>query len=525
MAAFLWILGLVLVGVTTRWLLEHSSRRGIAGWRLVIPFMASAYVREYWEDVRWVALARIAGATFILLGVGIVLARHPLLLTQPSLLWEVGEQGAAGNTQADIERYILAQKQVIQATKSKRDRTLSGQINGRPFLYTRAALVNNMLDIRQGNEFLPELEVRIMMEIDTRGINERREFYIKPSDKNAPEVFVTWKNDDGGVQTKIIKREYSLQLALAPRAKGRLSATMLLILPGEPLSYLTGDFVVETNHLRYKGDNVDIAFDHPDTLEYVTLQYLGGLYSRKAVQQVEVQSTNMQLMQRMGTATATVLLSDNQLEAHNLELERMDFGWQVKPGSDKITVLRQGGEALKAQAAPEPIYITLEDLPVYYGERVVITRRDGGEEEAIMRGLSKRGLLVEEKISAGSVEFHIEPDTIRKITLRNGQALLWQQDKVKAAMSEEAQPAQTDAAPAAVTDEPEELDALSDFAQFADLRGQQVTVTGKDGSQRTGRLDGLATNQLTLTVTMGAGAVQFFYKPDDVASVEPLKNP
>lgn len=525
MTAFLWIFGLVVVGLTTRWLLEHSAKRGVAGWRLIIPFMASAYIREYWEDVRWVALARIAGATFVLMGVGVALAKHPVLLSQPWLLWQVNEQSASGNTQVDVERYLMAQKQVIQATKLKRDRTLSGQINGRPFYYTRASLVNNMLDVRQGSEFFPELEVRVMLDIDPRGIESRQEFYIKPSDKNPPEVFVTWRNDDGGIQTRIVKREYSLQLALAPRAKGRLSATMQLILPGEPLSYLSGDFVLETNHLRYKGDDVDITFDHTDTLEYVALQYLNGLYSRKAVQQVEIQSSQMNLHQKSGTAIATVLLSDNQLEEHRLELERMDFGWQVKPGSNKVTVLRQGGEALKASAAPEPIYITLEDLPLYYGERVVLTRVDGGKEEAIMRGLGRRGLLVEEKISAGSVEFHIDPDSITQITLRNGQPLLWKKDQEQEtglALQENDQPA---AAKPKVAEKPEEpeLDELSDFAQFADLKGHQVKVVAKDGKERVGRLDGLATNQLTLTVSMGAGAVQFFYKPEDVESVEPLK--
>jgi hypothetical protein len=560
MVAALLMLGVTLLGVTTLWMIEHATHRGFGGWRLLVPLAAGQYIREYWDDVHWIAMARVFGGVLVALGIGVAIAQNPALLSQPSLAWQgTTNSPTYGSTEAGVSEFLEMEHKALLAMGNGNDHDLSGKLHGKPFAYQRVELIDGVLDVRQGTDFLPTMDVRILVNLDPSGMTDRRSFYVQPTDTNPPEVYLSWQGKNGQMETRIIKHGYSLELQLAPLTAYRLNGYMQLILPGKPESYLSGNFIAETNNLRYINGAVDIGYDDPDTLKYVARDYLSGQFRQGAVRNIVLSDTAMDVDNGTGSVTARVLLSNDQLEEHQLKLQRDDLGWQVVPGSDQITVLRQASTpdasassnvSAAAPKIPAPRSVSPSDLVAYRGNTVTLTRADGSTESGIIRGYDKHGLQVEEQIGGGSVQYHLDVATITRIVLSNGQILLLpagqKQDQEKAATvmppvsapRTENEPAQVSAAaqtsdtsapsgkassvPATAT--PQASSKATGFAAYQKWLNHEVVIVGADGRSRSGTLSGVAPSQLTLTVTMGAGSMQFFYKPDDVQSVSPLKN-
>lgn len=543
MVTLLMMSGITLLGVATIWLIEHANQRGVAGWRLLVPFGAGTYVREYWQDVRWFALARVLGVVCILSGVGVTIARDPGLLTDPGKMWRSGNDGVTqGSTEAGMDEFLALKQQAGLALRGDDKRKLAGKVHGKAFSYQRVELLGGVLEAREGPDFLPLLDVRVLIDLDPTGMTDRRSFYVQPTDRNPPEVYVSWQDKDGVLQTRIVKRGYSMELQLAPLDEYRLTGYLQLILPGQPATFLSGNFVAMTNHLRYVGGNVDITYDDPDTLGYVARDYLQSLYQDGVVRSVVIDQVSMDLDADKGTAVARVRLSNEQLEEHRLELQRDDMGWQVVSGSDRNTVLQAGVEAVPARdvaapatKTPPPRHVAPEDLASLTGNQVTLLRSDGSTETGIIRGVDHRGLQIEEQIAGGSAQFYRDPAIIREVRLSGGQVLLLD---VPAAVVADASAAGDASAPGAVpaatgdsgpataaTDDAAAPAAESaELARYKPLLNKQVSITGTDGRVRQGMLSGVAAEQLTLTVPMGAGSMQFYYKPSELQSVTPLKN-
>lgn len=545
MVILLMMTGITLLGVTTIWLIEHANQRGVAGWRLLLPFGAGSYVREYWQDVRWFALARVLGAVMVLTGAGVYLAQNPQLLTDPDQFWKTNDVVATeGSTQAGVSEFLVLKQQAALAIRGDDKRQLSGKVHGQPFVYERVELVGGVLDMREGTNFLPLREVRVLIDLDPTGMTERRSFYVQPTDQNPPQVFVSWQDKAGALQTQIVKRGYSMELQLAPLDDYRLNGYVQLILPGQPASFLAGNFVAMTNHLRFVKGNVDITYDDPDTLRYVTRDYLKSQYQQGALRSVLVDDVSMDLDSGKGTATARVRLSNDQLEEHQLALQRDDMGWQVVSGSDQSKVLQAGVEVVPAQdevtpsKAPLPKRIAPEDLVNLVGTSVTLVRSDGSIESGVVRGFDHRGLQIEEQMAGGSVQFRLEPSTIREIRLAGGRVLVLDQAQMQSAtVSSDAAatlPVQAEQQAAAAKEKDvvasgtgTDVQASPDSAELARYKqwlNKPVSITGTDGRVRQGLLSGVSSEQLTLTVAMGAGSVQFYYKPSELLSVAPLKN-
>lgn len=559
MVAVLLMTGITLLGVATIWMIEHASHRGVAGWRLLLPFCAGEYIRSYWEDVRWFALARVLGLALMAAGVGVAVAKNPALLSQPSLIWQsTTSQVSEGSTEAGVSEFMATKEKALLAMRGDDKRDLSGLLHGQPFSYQRVELIGGVLNAREGKDFVPDLEVRILINLDPTGMTDRRSFYVQPTDRNPPRVFLSWRDAKGELQTRIIKHGYSLELQLAPLTEYRLNGFMQLVLPGQPDSYLSGNFIAETNHLRYSNGQVDIAYDDPDTLKYVARDYLLSRYRPEAVRSAVVENVNMDTDNSQGSASVRMLLSNDQLEVHQLKLQRGEFGWQVVSGSDQSTILRAGkvvddtvAVATQTPSLP-PKHIKPEELASQVGQTVTLTRTDGSTEVGVIQSFGKRGLQVEEQVNAGSVQYNLDPATISSVTLSSGQVLVLpagQQPSSEAAATQaatastdtatetQAPVAQPDAASttapvaaagatsapaAAASATPAPVSATAnDFSRYRALQGKQVTVVGVDGKQRQGTLSAVVPEQLTLTVSMGAGSMQFFYKPGEVKSVTP----
>ncbi len=547
MVGVLLIVGITLVVVTTIWMIEHASHRGVAGWRLLFPFLTGDYIHQYWSDIRWVAMARVLGFVCIILGFAVAIANNPKLLNQPALFWQPDtSQATRGNTQAGMTQFMETKQKALLVMRQDQDRDLSGQLHGKRFVYQKATLIDGVLSARQGDGFLPSLEVRILINIEPSGLTRTRSFYVQPTDQHPPVVYLSWQDDNGRLQTRIIKSGYSLELQLAPRSEYRLNGFMQLILPGKLDNFLSGNFIIDTSHLRYIDGQVDTTFNHPDTLKYLARQYLLGHLPKGAVVSIVVDQVTMDASHNKGKARARVLLSNQQLEEHYLTLRPDDFGWHVNADSDRTVVLREASAANQADTTNvgqflPPVQIEASALMQYVNQTVTLVKRDGSKKSAVIEGLDKHGLLVADNVSAGSVKYHIAIDQLAKVLLSNGQVLVLHQTTPVAPAEEVATPSQTPEAPTTPAVSPTQAppaekanqqakpetttqDKLG-LLQYKPLLGQVVTVVGIKGERHQGILSDVVAEQLTLTVSMGAGSMQYFYRPGEIQSLTPLKSP
>jgi hypothetical protein len=75
--------------------------------------------------------------------------------------------------------------------------------------------------------------------------------------------------------------------------------------------------------------------------------------------------------------------------------------------------------------------------------------------------------------------------------------------------------------PVVLTDEAEL--AAKKLAEYSALVGREVTINSSDTRTRTGILSEVSKRQLTLSVRVGAGSLEYFYAPADVVSLTEVK--
>lgn len=535
MAGTLLIIGLTLFLMGSFMLASDAHQRGRSPLIFVLPFAGASYIRHYWSDVWLSALMRVAGMGLLVLAFAVALGRDPAVMEHPKRLFGGSPAVTAmvGSKQPQMNTFANSEAAVLLAIRSDANPKLSGRLYGRPFVYDAARLIDGVLTVQQGEGFIPELEARLLLDLDAATIgNTRRTLYVRPGDSNAPELQISWTSQEGGqLNTRILRGGYSMELQLVRRDRETLSGFLQVILPDPDRSHLSGEFLVRTNFLRYIGERVDLTFDHTDTVEYVARQYLETQFPENLLADIRFRNTRMMFSESSGSTTAEVSLANGQIEERRLLLDRADIGWAVRPGSMETRILQVAGSnnvrllspaALSAprssgqplvQDVPDPIAMSFAALDTLTGQEVVVFQRDGRRREGLVRGVRRERLLVESMVGAGLVELRFAEQELSHLQLANGQRV-----DIGDQVASHSQDTETehDADSAAVVDEPTEPSAL---APYLGWQGRTVTVTGRDTRVRTGVVTAISARQLTLTVRVGAGTLEYFYSPADIDSI------
>lgn len=558
MAGTLLIIGLTLFFLGSLALAREASARGHSWVLLLVPFASARYVQNNWSDVWLAAMTRVLGVAMVLVAAGIAIARDPLVLEEPGRLFGVqARPEVAGSKLADMNSFVNSAEAIQIAIRNDENENLSGRIHGQDFLYDRVEVIDGILTARQGSGFLPDLELRILLDRDFTGLESREKIYVQPGESEPPVVHLSWKDQEGKLQTEIVRSGYQMELQLAPLTDHQLSGFLQIILPDARQSFLSGEFVAYTNRLRYMGDRVDLTYNHEDTLKYVAEQYLHTQYPEGAIKQVIFSNTRMRLSRDEGSTSATVTLASGRIERRDIPLERSDIGWAVRPSGVEITVVREGGEMIGALTEPEadkpddgadeePTEQPVEERQVefsaladYLGLAVVTQRTDGKRQEGVLREVDDKRVVVEASLGGGTVRYQVKREELTRVEVPARHLVLLVEKpaaEVGAGMPETAPepspeaPAETATAPAAGTEAspgpareeeapPEEAAAAAPGP--AELVGRTVRVTDNTGRTRTGLLKSVAEDgRVTLTVRMGAGSVDYYYRPGEIRSVE-----
>ena len=552
MAGTLLIIGITFFLVGTLVLAQDASDRGRSWLVVALPFTGFAYARHHWENVRAAVLLRVLGGLLIFFGVGVFIAQRPEMLTHSVFVTSKSDGQSLKGSKDFSAGQMAASSAVLLTNAIERDGTeLAGNLSGTPFNYTRVQLIQGVLSMQQGKSFIPDIEVRILVDLDATQITKREDVFVRPGDAQAPEVQVSVLQDgDNLPQTKIYTSGYSMELQLAPIDKNQLKGYLQLVLPGEPASYVAGDFVAYTNNLRYRNGRIDLTHDDEDTLEYVASQYVQSQYPPGLIANIEYSNTVMRLSRKSGSTVARVFLSNGRVEDKLLQLERADIGWALRPGGVETRVVQKesntnfvrASATEKAVVEEPPLVLSFAELGSLADQRVVIKLKSGEVRDGKVIELRRNLLQIESQVGSGLVRFSITESEIASMKLATGRAIsLSAVPTADGAIDAQEPPvtpvpAETDTAaapPPASESTPEPAPIENDSAaanteaikpaasgnSYANLIGKNVVIVTKDGKSRAGVLQAVDEKKIKLGVRLGSGTLEYFYAPSDIESI------
>ena len=542
MAELLIIIGVSAIIVTTLGLMNEASHRGHSPVFFLVPLVSLGQVQGNWEGYRWWALGRVAGVLLTAVGIAILSAdTNDASISVSPLAHQTG-QVQRGEKMATTTSFVSSEEAALLVVK-RQGKPLSGRLHGDSFRYDRVALIDGVLTISQGEDFLPALEVRILVGWKPEDITERRNVLVNPSDEEVPVVHLSWKEPGKDFpETRIFEGGYRMELALAPLDTGQLSGSLSLVMPDSFKSYLSGEFTAYTNHLRYLGGKVDLHFDHEDTLAYVAREYLTTQFPEGALKSVKTRHVILRRGESTGEVTSRVLLTNGAVEERVVRLEKSDVGWSVEPGSmhaEVITPAKEGAMALVSPVAEAPKVSQEETLPpmvktfpelVAFVDQAVVLETDSGRKlDGVLRRISAKRLWIEINVGSGVVERSVSDQELVSLTLVNGQKVLLEQasdgpdtaaspEMAQAAVVSEDTQMENPSAQSLTPSSPDMTE--SEAARYRQLIGKNVSILAEDVPVRTGILHSVNDDHLTLSVPMGAGNIEFFYDLNTIRSIE-----
>lgn len=508
MAEWLVVAGISVVIMATVGLVRQAGFQGHGAVFFLLPLAGLRQVRENWEAYGRLALLRVLGWVCILAGLALI--QNGRL---PGSYAVVG-QTLSGAMSTSPTAFVGSQQAALLMVRGE-GQPLSGRIHGQGLQQPRVSLINGVLSISQGDGFLAELSVSIMLGWPEERIVERRTLLINPTDDSGPDIHLSWRPEGHSYpETRIFHNGYRLELVLAPLDHHQLTGTVQLLLPDRRQSYLVGNFTAYTNHLRFLNGKVDLGFDHPDTLSYVAEHYLQTQYAVGEIAALEIENVNLHRIEREGEVQARVTLRDGSVERQRMALQKSAVGWAVTSGSLRTESLGGGAVAAPATppatsriAPPTPLPVDLDhwsDLTGYVGQTVTVIEAGGQRTRGRLARVSDDLLWLEIRIGSGNADIQLEASRIATVILDDGSRLRLASDTASGAAPD------TVSAP---------VEAEPTPSPFQALVGRQVTVTLTNGGGRTGILRTVAEDHIALAVPMGSGSVEYLFDLSDIASL------
>lgn len=524
MSEWLIVVGISLLIMATAGLVRRAAFQGHSTLLFVLPLAGWRQVQAHWESYGPLALLRVLGLVCLLTGAGLFYLQRVVLApaVAPGQVLRGAKDGPAST-------FVQSPRASLLIARGE-GRPLTGRLHGSALAPdARVTLINGVLSVQEGEGFLPERSLSLLLGWRARDIEERRTLLVDPGQTDGPAVHLSWTPEGSDhPETLIVHGGYRLELALAPLGEGRFSGTLQLLLPDARNSYLVGNFTAQADHLRYRDGAVDLFFDHPDTLAWVARQYLRTQYPDGAVKTVVVENVNLRRADGHGQVQARVTLRDGTVERHRMGLEEGPAGWAVTPGTLERQVLddRSGDVGDRADAGAPSAHRAspstarrlsrFDELAAHIGEPVTVVEAGGQTHEGQLVRVAADRLWLSRRIGAGQVELTLAADRVAAVRLGDGTRLLPPDDQPAGeggGMSPRRDGIGSDA------DKPG-ADAPTTLAGAEQWIGRRVTVTLTSGERRRGVLRALDQRRLTLAVPMGAGSMEYFFPIEDIETLK-----
>ncbi len=517
MISTMFVLGLLVFWLATVLLMRRlGEERSLWVW-LLLPFFPVTDIRHnWWPLAPWVFL-RAMGLAAIILSFFLYVVQTP---------WVTDYLSAGQEAEEEVAGSLLSTERVMWRDLRKREhKRAAGLLLDQPFEPVRAEVTGNVVSFPSDNALLPEKELRLVFD-KPLAATEAFELSVNPTDLDGPEVQISWKDaTTEQFNTRIIPQGYRLRLSWYPLDKHQLVAQIELVLPGEPMSYLVGDMFVYTNKLRYQLGQVDTSYDHEDTLIYLLEQHILQRYPSGLIENMEVLQAKMYPLRGVGQVNLRLTLNNQRMESWYSEFKRTENGWQLEPGALEVTTLVEETsepETLVVHAKEHLSQRTVEfhELTSFEGEEVSVELKDQkGEFQGVLSAVTERGLLMTQRMGAGSVETFYPEHRVKGIVLASGEYIrVGELDDVPSVLKPNMEDMREDKDE---TPEGEESSSETVASEYETLVGQWVEVHDVKGRVRRGQLTEVGYN-ITLMVPMGAGSTAYHYRIEDVEHIVPV---
>ena len=415
MDALLILGGLLLILAGLVWLVVRAFGTSLLwGWASLLPPLTLVYVLRHWRSAR--QAVALCGLGFIPLVVGLTLlasqdsARLEAIF---SLQWLKPELRAPAELSIDLH----------------------GELNGHPFVPQHAELIDNVLSLREGQDFFARRELLIRLRQPATGA--LRLDVLPGDDGPLPEVEVSWLQLEQDLpEARRLSRGYTLHLDLQPLPPNKLAGDFHLVLPPQFKTTLSGKLELFSNGLRYRDGKVDRQIDSADTLAYVIEDYLQRRFATRLVQLLDLpevtlpaDSVEMQVEARI----------DGQLQRLPLHLSKRESrGWAVQgdhfaalPEVASAPVASQEQDApvstVSRERAGRPLdrrlRFSLDGLlrsPNRYQNLAMrVATERGNTAEGRFQGIDPDGrIVIRQRLSgAGEASYSLRPEEVKRIEL------------------------------------------------------------------------------------------------------------
>lgn len=533
MSVFLLLVGLALFVSGAAMYFAHAARnepRWIVS-SLVFPFVVPLYYRRHWNELYMAAFVQSTGLAMAVAG-GLMLAFQA---DRPAGL--VAQHGGLLSSSARVSDsgFVDSERAMQLLVRHGPGTPLAGRLHGHAFAPDRVEFINDTLRLIEGPQFRPVREIAISFPPGSIDIAEGAKRAFAPDGENLPEIRVSWLDAQGQPETEVFRGGYRLEFEMVPLVRNRMSGYVQMMLPDRFESYVGGDTMIITSHLRYVGDDVDRSWDHEDTLRFVAEEHLRTQYPTPDIDTVSFSNMTMDSIEGTGEATAAVKLKDGRVGNHVVILGKREQGWYVR-GPESAAATEAAGykpiysaivqvaaaprvEPARATAStPAPkrgVERTLEfaQLATLNGQGAVVEYRSGRREQGVLRGLRNDRLVVEAMKAGGVVEYLLSAGELSLLRMNNGDVI--RLAGAEASTTSAPVPA-TAAAPAAATVQPLMV-GDQDISKYLNRSVKVVATTGKTTS---GVLRGVSKDGLVIETLVGGGKMDFIVPVDQFASIE-----
>jgi hypothetical protein len=124
----------------------------------------------------------------------------------------------------------------------------SGKLHGRDFRADKAELANGVLTLRQGEDFFPDLALKVFLFPEEGETAEGKTYNVSTGKYRGlrPHVHVLWKETGENLpESEVFMDGYTMKLSFDKASGGKLPGKIELQLPDEAKSSVTGSFVAE----------------------------------------------------------------------------------------------------------------------------------------------------------------------------------------------------------------------------------------------------------------------------------------
>lgn len=166
---------------------------------------------------------------------------------------------------------------------------ISGKLFGKPFHPEKVVLENGLLEIRQGEDFLPERQIIVFLHIEKGRIPEGEEVIVNAigkSERNLTVALATIPPSPN--RSEMISTGYRMKLKFGKETKkGFLPGSISLLVPGKMDTQISGNFVALVKGFRIIDGQVDLTADSTDTLLATAELYMRSKNPGKVVNNKE----------------------------------------------------------------------------------------------------------------------------------------------------------------------------------------------------------------------------------------------